>query len=178
MIRYLQLICLVCVLTTSALAQQFPAINGETVADKKTIVPADLAGKRAVIGIAFSLKADDALKKWSQPLYDQLIAGGMGGLMGGNMYNANICFVAMLRGVAKLGLGELKQRSQKNIDKKLHSYFVISDDDAQKIIETLKVSDKNEPYFFVVDEKGNILFSTSGAYSEKKMNQITDALLN
>jgi hypothetical protein len=158
-------------------AQTFPTIQGETLQDKQVSVPDYVKGKRAVIGIAFSLKADEALKKWSLPLYKQLMADGMGGMMSGNMYNANLCFVGMLRGIAKLGMGEMKSRSKKNVDAKLHHYFIVSDDDAEKVFSQLGIKEKSEPHFFVLDEAGNILFHTWGEYSDKKMDAITEALL-
>lgn len=158
-------------------SQTFPTLRAQNLQDKDVTLPDYVKDKRAVVCIAFSVNADESLKKWIQPLYNQLIADGMGGLMGGNMYNANLCFVAMLRGIAKMGMGELKSRSKKSIDPRLHSLFLISDDDAEAMMKKLKITDKNEPYFFVVDEKGNILFQTWGAYSDKKMESVTDALL-
>ena len=163
--------------TASAYSQPFPTLRAQNLQDKDVTLPDYVKDKRAVICLAFSVKADESLKKWIQPLYNQLIADGMGGLMGGNMYNANLCFVAMLRGIAKMGMGELKSRSKKSIDPRLHSLFLISDDDADALMQQLKITDKNEPHFIVVNEKGNILFQTWGAYSDKKMESITDALL-
>jgi len=161
----------------TANSQSFPILHAQNLQDKDVTLPDYVKGKRAVICMAFSMKADESLKKWTQPLYNHLLADGMGGLMGTNMYNANLCFVAMLRGIAKMGMGELKSRSKKSVDAKLHPWFLISDDDADALMQQLKITEKNEPHFFVVDEKGTILFQTWGAYTDKKMDSITDALL-
>jgi hypothetical protein len=160
-----------------ASAQTFPTITGETLQDKSITLPDYVKGKQAVIGIAMSMKAEDALKKWADPLYNTLVSGSMGGLMGANMYNANLCFVGMLRGATKLAYGEVKKQAKKNVDSKLHGYYVISDDDAGALVEQLKIKDKAEPVFVVIDEQGKILKIVKGNYTPQKMDEITDALL-
>jgi hypothetical protein len=172
------LIVAIMAMLTYQIDGRFPSIRGETVDSKMVTVPDNLNGKRAVVGIAFSLKADESLKKWAQPLFNQLLGGNFGGMMTGNMYNANLCFVGMFKGVSKLGINDIKQKSKKNIDSKLHPYFVISEDDANSIINQLKIKEKGEPHFFVIDEKGIILNHVHGDYSESKMDEITGALLN
>ncbi len=157
--------------------QVFPDLKCETLSGKNLTIPDFFKGKKTVIGLAFSPKADKSLKVWAQPLYNTLMADGMGGMMGGNMYNANVGYVGMLHGIAKLGMGELKERSRKNVDKKLHDYFMISDQDVNAFCEQLNITEKSEPHFFVLDESGKILYHTSGEYSDKKLNEITDKLL-
>lgn len=166
------------VMFTSQITEKFPVINGETIESKKVSIPDHVKGKRSVVGIAFSLKADESLKKWAQPIFNQLLGGNFGGMMTGNMYNANLCFVGMLKGISKLGINEMKQKSKKNIDPKLQPYFVISEDDANSVIDALKIKEKGEPHFYVLDEQGNILKHVHGEYSESKMDEITGALLN
>jgi len=34
------------------------------------------------------------------------------------------------------------------------------------------LKDKHKPYFFVLDDQGKIVYSTSGRYSEKKLDKI------
>jgi len=155
----------------------FPTILAEDVNDKSISIPLHYEGKRTVIGIAFSLKANESLKKWANPLHKTLIAGSMGGLMGGNMYDANLGFVALLKGIAKIGKAEAKQRIKKETDPSLHSLFLFSESDANEIMNHLEIKNTSEPYFFVLDEKGKIITQVSGAYSEEKMTRITDALL-
>jgi hypothetical protein len=162
---------------TIAVAQSFPPISGETLQNKSITLPDYVKGKQAVIGIALSMKAEEALKKWSDPLYNTLISGSMGGLMGANMYNANLCFLGMLRGATKLAYGEVKKQAQKNIDAKLHGYYVVSNDDSGVLVDILKIKDRSEPVFVVIDEQGNILKIVRGNYTPQKMDEITDSLM-
>ena len=158
-------------------AQMFPALHCETLADQKLNIPQDVQGKRSVVCLAMSPKAEKLLRSWNNPLYNALIAEGMGGLMGGRMYNANLCFVGMLKGIAKLGLNEAKNQSKKDIEKKLHPLFMISADDVTALMKTLQIDEVKEPHFYVLDEKGNILFHTSGEFSDAKLDQITEKLM-
>jgi hypothetical protein len=161
-----------------AQAQQlFPPLTCETLSDKTIHIPGDVKGKATVICLAMSPKAEKLLRGWNNPLYNALIADGMGGLMGGRMYDANLCFVGMLKGIAKLGLKETKKQSKKEVEQKLHDNFMVSDDDVKDLMKALKITDVKEPHFFVLDAEGNIIYHTQGAYSTEKLNEITEQLL-
>jgi hypothetical protein len=157
--------------------QVFPNLNCETLSDKKLSIPNDTKGKSTVVCLAMSPKAEKLLRGWNNPLYNALIADGMGGLMGGRMYDANLCFVGMLKGIAKLGLNETKKQSKKEVEKKLHDNFMVSDDDVKDLMKALDISDVKEPHFFVLDAQGVIVYHTQGEYSTKKLDEITEHLL-
>lgn len=160
-----------------AVAQQFPTLTCENMNDKKVVIPDDVKGKKTVVAIAMSAKAEKALRDWNTPLYNSLIAEGMGGLMGGRMYDANLCFVGMVKGIAKLATSEIKDRTKKNTDKKLHDNFMISEQDVNAFTKAAGIDNTNEPQFYVLDRDGKILYHTSGAYSDDKLNAITEKLL-
>jgi hypothetical protein len=101
----------------------------------------------------------------------------MGGLMGGNLYQANVCFVGMLKGVAKLASSEIIQKSKQNIDKKLWDNYMITEKDVKEFINAANIQNTDEPQFFVLDKEGAIIHSTSGRYTDQKLNEITDKLL-
>jgi predicted transcriptional regulator len=42
--------------------------------------------------------------------------------------------------------------------------------------DKLKMDDKKKPYIFVLDKEGKIIYVTSGAYTEEKMDDIEDKL--
>lgn len=157
--------------------QVFPNLQCETLADKPLNIPADVKGKKTVVCLALSPKAEKMLRDWNNPLYNSLMAEGMGGLMGGRMYDANLCFVGMLKGIAKLGLNEAKKQSKKEISPKQYPYFMVSDDDVNALMKELTITDAKEPHFFVLDANGAIVFHTQGAYTDAKLNAITEKLL-
>ena len=161
-----------------AQAQQvFPALRCETLSDKTITIPTDVKGKKTVVCLAMSPKAEKSLRAWNNPLYNALVAEGMGGLMGGRMYDVNLCFVGMLKGIAKLGLNETKKQSKKEVEKKLYDNFMVSDDDVKTLMKTLNITEVKEPHFFVLDDKGKVIYHTQGDYTPEKLNEITEQLL-
>ena len=58
------------VITLSAVAQvtgkMFPAMEVETVEDKKVNLPQDAKGKYTLLGLAYSKKSEDELNSWVQ----------------------------------------------------------------------------------------------------------------
>lgn len=142
------------------------------------VIPDDVKGKKTVVVMAISGKAEKSMRAWNKPLYNSLIADGMGGLMGGRMYDANLCFVGMVKGIAKLATGEIKERARKNTDKKLHDNYMVSEQDVNDFIKAADIRDKNEPQFFVLDKDGKVIYHTSGEYSDNKLNELTEKLMN
>jgi hypothetical protein len=157
--------------------QVFPDLKCETLNNKMLNIPADVKGKRTVVCLSMSPKAEKELRGWNNPLYNSLVGEGMGGLMGGRMYDANLCFVGMLKGVAKLGLNEAKRQSREKIEKKQHDNFMVSEDDVKTLMKALNITDASEPHFFVLDADGKIIYHTSGSYTDKKLNEITEQLM-
>ena len=170
-------IAFVCICFIVKAQQPFQILHCETLSDKTVVIPTDVLGKRSVICLAMSPKAEKEMRAWNNPLYNALVADGMGGLMGGKMYDANLCFVGMLKGIAKLGLTEAKKQSKKEVEKKRHDKFMVSDDDVKVLMKTLGITDIKEPHFFVLDAEGNIIYHTQGEYSDSKLNEITERLL-
>lgn len=158
-------------------AQEFPSLTGKTLSGKELHLPHDFKNKKAVIVIAASPKAEQSLKQWSQPLYNALIAEGMGGLMGARMYDAHLCFAGLVKGIAKLAFDQIIDKGRKKVDKKFHDLYFFSDQEVPEFLKAAEISHPEEPYFFVLDKDGKIIYRTSGAYSDDKLNAITEKLL-
>ena len=75
----------------TANSQSFPILHAQNLQDKDVTLPDYVKGKRAVICMAFSMKADESLKKWTQPLYNHLLADGMGGYNAGEVASEMAC---------------------------------------------------------------------------------------
>ncbi len=157
---------------------KFPSITCTNLKDKEVVLPTDMQNKRTVVALMLSTKADKYMQNWVQPLYNSLMADGMGGMMSGNIYNANLCFVGAVKGLAKLALPEMIKKAKNQVDKKFHSNFMYTDTDMDDLIKALNITDKSIPYFIVVEKDGSIIYQTSGEYTEDKLNEITGALLN
>ncbi|MFI5221043.1 MAG: TlpA family protein disulfide reductase [Bacteroidia bacterium] len=158
--------------------QEFPQMKCENLNGKPISIPDDVKGKKTVVAIALSSKAEKELRAWNKPLYNSLIADGMGGMLGGRMYDANLCFVGLVKGIAKLAYSEIKSQCKKNVDKKLYENFMLTEMEPDILKAALEIKNANEPLFFVLDKDGKIIYRTSGEYSDKKLNEITEKLIN
>jgi hypothetical protein len=65
---------------------------------------------------------------------------------------------------------------KEGLDKSLQSNVLLYKGKADDIKTSLKVTNTDSPWFFVVDTDGKVLYSTSGAYSEAKMEEIENIL--
>jgi hypothetical protein len=154
----------------------FPDMEGQLLTDKKLNLPANVKGKKTLIGLAYSKKSDEDLRGWFSPAYTTFISPPKSSLFPVDHYDVNIYFVAMLRGVAGAASGKITKKMQEGIDVKLHPYVMIFDGGISEYKDVLNFGDKDKPYFYILDEEGNIIHSTSGEFTDEKMEEITNML--
>jgi hypothetical protein len=166
-------------LTITSLAQvtgkMFPAMEAETVEDKKVMLPKDVNGKYTLIGLAYSKKSEDELNSWFQPVFEKYIQKTKG-LMGGFGYDVNVYFVPMFTGINAAATGTAKRKALKNIDPQLLPYVLFYRGELKTYKEALEFDKKDVPYFFVLDPTGKIVYTTMGKYTEDKMDEIENVL--
>lgn len=159
----------------------FPPISGELLSGPSLSIPSDTKGKITLIGVAYSKKSDEELKTWFDPVYKTFIHKPEGGnqlfsLSGG--FDVNVYFVAMLRGVAQAASGKIEKQLEKKVDKKLHPHLLLYQGAIKEYKNSLGLSSKDTPYFFVLDKDGNIIHRTEGAYSYDKISQVEDLIMD
>jgi hypothetical protein len=123
--------------------------------------------------MAYSQKAEDALMTWQQPVYDKFIAK-VG--MFDDMYDVQVYFIPMYVGNKQVFYEKSmkKLRDEKRDD--LNDYILFYKGELEPYGSTLKMSNSDLPYFFVLDKEGKIIYSTSGSYTEEKMEAIEEVL--
>jgi hypothetical protein len=170
------------VLFTTSFASQaqvigktFPDMEAENVEDKKVMLPKDVAGKYTLLGLAYSKKSEDELNTWFQPVFQKFIQKTTG-LMSGFGYDVNVYFVPMFTGVNAAATGTAKRKAIKNIDPQLLPFILFYKGDLKPYKESLDFEKKDVPYFFVLDATGKILYTTSGKFTEDKMDHIEEVL--
>ena len=167
------------VLTLGAMAQvtgkMFPAMEVETVEDKKVNLPQDVKGKYTLLGLAYSKKSEDELNSWFQPVFEKYIQKTKG-VLAGFTYDVNVYFVPMFTGINAAATGTAKRKAIKNIDPQLLPYVLFYKGELKPYKETLEFDKKDVPYFFVLDPTGKIVHSTIGKYTEDKMDEIEAVL--
>lgn len=153
----------------------FPAMDAETVEDKKINLPDATKGKYTLLGLAYSKKSEDELNTWFQPVFQKFIQKNKG-LFEGFGYEVNVYFIPMFTGINAAATGTAKKKALKNIDPNLLPYILFYKGELKPYKDALDFEKKDIPYFFVLDKEGKILYATSGTYSQKKMDEIEGVL--
>ncbi len=153
----------------------FPAMDAETVEDKKVSLPADTKGKYTLVGLAYSKKSEDDLNGWFSPVYNKFVRKAEG-MLAGMGYDVNVYFVPMFTGVNAAATGTAKKKALKNIDPMLLPYILFYRGELKIYKEALDFEKRDIPYFFVLDPTGKIVFATSGAFSEDKLDEVEESI--
>ena len=153
--------------------KKFPEMIGELISGKSLSIPKDLKGKFSVISLAYSKKAEEDLVTWHEPLYIKfMMEPEKGGMFTFDTYDVNLIFVPMFTGAKQKVEGAAKKKMKAELDKEYHSHTMVFKGDLNMYKESLGLKDKTKPYLFVLNESGEIVYQTSGAYTEEKMNNI------
>lgn len=158
------------------MSQTFPQMEVTRLNDEVLNLPQDTKGKFTLIGMSYSKKSEDQLVTWFNPVYQTFIhKPGKPGLFS-NDYDINVFFIAMFSGVNKAAAGPVKKKMRKNSDPVLQPHLLFYKGEIKSFKQSLKLDRKDTPYFFVLDENGQIVHTTSGAYSRDKMDNIEELL--
>ena len=159
----------------SQVGKTFPAMEAETVEDKKVRLPDDVKGKYTLLGLAYSKKSEDELNSWFQPVFEKFIQK-TSGVLSEFSYDVNVYFVPMFTGVNAAATGTAKRKALKNIDPQLLPYVLFYKGELKSYKESLDFEKKDIPYFFVLDPEGKIIYATSGKYTPAKMDLVEEHL--
>jgi len=173
--RIVAILWLVCTgfSANAQLGKEFPQMTGVLLNNKTLNLPFK-NNKYSVVAIAFNRSAEDALKKWLNPLYSLFIVKKEGGsnFDMAEIYNVNFVFIPMISGFKKIA-NDFKSGS----DKEFWPYILDTEKtDVLEVQRQLKVSDDKIPYFYVLDRSGNIVDFQSGEYSDEKLEQLEEAV--
>lgn len=92
--------------------------------------------------------------------------------MSGMGYDVNVYFIPMFTGINAAATGMAKKKAIKNVDPQLLPYILFYKGDLKPYKEALDFDRRDIPYFFILDPDGKIVYATSGAYSESKMDEV------
>lgn len=159
------------------IGKQFPAMDAETAEDKKVKLPDDVKGKYTLLGLAYSKKSEDELNTWFEPVFSKFVQKASG-LMAGMGYDVNVYFVPMFTGINAAATGTAKKKAIKNLDPQLLPYILFYKGELKTYKEALDFERRDIPYFFVLDPQGKIVYATSGAWSEEKMDKVEESIVD
>jgi len=170
---FLALIAIFVVLNTTwaQLQGPFPELTGTNLKDQTVAIPSDTKGKFTLIGMAYSKKSEDDLITWFNPVYQTFINKSGKGLFDEG-YDLNVYFIPMFTGINKAAAGVARKKMRENSDPELEPHIVFYKGELKKYKESLKFGKKDQPYFFVLDKDGKIIYTTSGAFSRDKLDEV------
>jgi len=163
---------------TASFAQMgkpFPHLDSKKLSGQAFSLPDSVKGKYTIIGIAFSKKAEESLISWYQPAYQTFIQKKKT-MFAAEVYNVNTYFVAVVTGTNKVAAGDIVKTIKAQTQKELQPYVLTYVGEFASYKKSLNITENDEPYIFVLDEKGVISYITSGAYTAKKLEEIEEAV--
>ena len=153
----------------------FPNFPTKKLTGQSFILPDSVKGKYSIIGIAFSKKAEESLKTWYQPAYQTFIQKKKT-MFASEVYNVNTYFVAVITGANKVAGEDVVKKIKENTQKELQTYILTYIGEFASYKKTLNITENDEPYFFILDEKGVIVHITKGAYTAAKLAEVEAAV--
>ena len=159
-------------LLNSQKGKTFPEVKGVTLDDKTAALPMK-NGKFTIVAIAFNRGAEDDLKKWLNPLYDNFMKKEKGSNFDmAELYDVNFMFVPMISGFKKIA-NDFKSGT----DKQFWPYIMDTEKtDVNELQKQLGIEDNKIPYFYVLNKEGKIVEFQSGKFTEAKLEKIQDAI--
>ncbi|MFY0601365.1 MAG: hypothetical protein JXR03_16950 [Cyclobacteriaceae bacterium] len=154
----------------------FPDLEGESLTHGSINIPSETMGKYTLVGIALSKKSEGSLKTWFNPVYQQLIKEPDAGSLFAFSYDVNVYFIPMVTGAKRPAYQKVMDKVEKDVDKQLHPHVLFYKGSLNTYKDALNITDKNVPYFYLIDKEGKIVYATKGAYSDSKLQKIVDEL--
>lgn len=154
--------------------QQFPALHGETAEGASVKLPPGSSKAYTIIGLAYSQKAQPALEEWFEPAYLRFVAKY--GLFAG-AYDCDVFFVPLFTGLNKAAYEPSLRKFRKSAAPEIVDHVVFCKAEIETLKGPLGLTDKDAPYFFILDREGHIIHRTQGAFTEDKLEAMEEVLL-
>lgn len=151
----------------------FPKITGSLLNDKSFSIPVNNE-KYTVVAIAYHRDAEDFLKQWLNPLYENFIKKESKGSNFdiAEINDVNFVFVPMISGFKKIA-----DNFKKDTDKEFWPYILDTEKtDIKELQKELEVKDNKIPYFYVLNKEGKILAVESGKFTNQKLTRLEDVI--
>lgn len=171
---------LACPVAHTQTGRSFPALQAETLDEKTVQLPQATEGKLAVLALARSKKAEEHLNTWMKPLYQTFIHEHKNDAWLApakeDYDDVRLFFIPMFSGLNKMAVNRVRKDMRSSVPDQFQQYIMIYQGKTERYEKRLRMRDKNQPYFFVLDQQGEVTYATSGSYSERKLSEIEEAI--
>jgi len=172
---FLSLACIALLGSIHAQHVQFPSLTGETAEGRTIVLPNSKGAKWTLVGIAYSQKASPVLEEWYEPAYLRFVAKH--GLFAGS-YDVDVFFVPLFVGVNKAAYEPSMKKFRKSASPEVLDLVLFSKEDLDPLKDALNMSEKDTPYFFLLDASGKVVHRTKGSFTDAKLEAIEDLLMD
>lgn len=150
----------------------FPHLSAQKLDDKTIELPLHTKGKHTLLALAYSQEAEKDLATWYQPVYETFIHKDKGGVFETENYDIHLFIVPMFTGVNQSAHAKAVKSMKENVDQNLWNYVLVYKGDIKPYKDKLAINKKEMPYLFLLDKNGKIVYTTSGTYTDEKMEEI------
>ena len=159
------------VISTNVLAQTFPSIATETPKGETLTLPEGLNGKKSVLFLAFTQKAEEQLDNWYAPVYTLFLdKSGFNALA----FDCHVKLVMMFTGPAQAAAEKVIAKIRKNVAEDMNDYLLFYQGDFRAGMKELGLKKKDDCYVMVLDEQGKVIYTETGNYSESKLEKVAE----
>lgn len=151
----------------------FPSIEVEKIEGRVLSFPNDIDAPFSLVGVAMSKKAEEELRTWQVPIYNKFIAKT--GLMD-DMFDVEVAFIPVFTGASQLTKTKVVKKLKENNEKLVLENLYIYSGKKEPFIR-LGVKESKEPYFYLLDADGSILWSEKGAFRQAYLDRIEEILV-
>lgn len=160
-------------LSHSQVGEDFPEIQATDLNEKDIVIPKDTKGKYTLIGVAFSEDAQKDLYTWSEPVYNEFLNENS---LASMVYDPYVHLILMFTGANQVVYNKAKKEITEGTDESLRKNVVLYKGGMDDYRDILQMKDRKEPYFFVLDKDGKIIYATKGRYSRKALEEVGDLI--
>ncbi|MBU2912441.1 MULTISPECIES: hypothetical protein [Reichenbachiella] len=173
--RFITLVLLTISLNTYAqVGDPFPEMSTESLTHQLIEIPDHTMGKYTLLCIAYSKKAEEDLGKWFSPIYTNFIQKSTSPFA--FHYDINTYFIPMFTGAKRPAYKKVMKKTQASVDPLIQPHVLFYEGTLIEYKTKLDFNDSKIPYFYILDPEGKIIHFTSGNYSDKKMQEVINAL--
>ncbi|MEX2596843.1 MAG: hypothetical protein WEC59_07925 [Salibacteraceae bacterium] len=156
---------------TLSAQDKFPSLDAEAIDGNKVSLPDALSGKKSIVFLAFTEEAEQILDNWYAPVYTLFIDESGFNAMA---YDCHVKLVMMFTGLGQSIADQIIQKIRSNVDESFNDYLLFYNGPFKEQMKALGLKKKNDAYVFVLDEKGKVIYTETGRYSESKLDKIAD----
>lgn len=149
--------------------QELAPFHCETTSGQLVEIPEDLKGKRTILFLAFSTKAEEILDDWYEPVYTLFIDESGFNAMA---YDCHVKLVMMFTGASQVAAQKIMEKIMSQVSPELSEYLLFHEGDFKEQMKSLGIKKENDAYVVVLDENGKVLTIETGSYTESKIEKI------